>query len=262
MQAIDLKYITRGDSANPAVFILHGLFGSSRNWSYFTDRLARQYFVCAPDLRNHGQSPHSQQMDYPLMAMDVLACMDQLGIDNATVVGHSMGGKVAMCLALMNPHRIGKLVVVDIAPVAYNNEFSSIFNGLNSMPLDSIESRQQADDYMAGHVVQTDVRQFLLQNLVNRSGRYQWRIPVQTLERSIGTINGFPELPVGISYNQPTMLIHGGQSNYVLPEHSPVLEEYFPEHTRLQIDDAGHWVHAEQPQHVLAAFEEFIGGSD
>lgn len=262
MQTVDLKYITRGDSANPTVMILHGLFGSLRNWSFFTDRLAEQFFVCVPDLRNHGQSPHSEHMDYPVMAADVVTCMDRLKIDDASMIGHSMGGKVAMYLALMNPHRIRKLIVVDTAPVRYNNEFSSIFNGLNGMPLHMIESRQQADDYLAAYVKQTEVRQFLLQNLVNRSGRYQWRIPVQTLERSIEHINGFPVLPVGIGYGQPALFISGSQSNYLLPDHVPVLEEYFLEHTRLEIDDAGHWVHAEQPQKVLTALEEFIGASN
>ncbi|MCH9699162.1 MAG: alpha/beta fold hydrolase [Gammaproteobacteria bacterium] len=261
MQTVDLKYVVRGDRANPVVIILHGLFGSSRNWSYFIDRLAEQYFVCAPDLRNHGQSPHSEHMDYPVMAADVVAFLDQQGIEKSIVIGHSMGGKVAMCLALMYPKLISRLVVVDIAPVRYNNTFSSIFKGLNSLPLDLIKSRQQADDDLAGYVKQADVRQFLLQNLVNRSGRYQWRIPVQTLERSIEHINGFPELPVGLNYDQPALLIHGGKSDYVLPEHVALMDEYFPGHTRQQIDDAGHWVHSEQPQHVLNALIEFMADS-
>ncbi len=257
MQTVELNAKVSGDSNHPPLIILHGLFGSSRNWSQLAEKFATQYQVYVVDLRNHGKSPHSQQMDYPAMAADLSELMNRHKIQSATVLGHSLGGKVAMWLALTQPDSVQRLIVVDIAPVQYSLGFSEIFRGIANVPLQAIVSRDQADSYLAKHISELSIRQFLLQNLVNRDGGYTWRIPFNSIEQAIPEIMGFPETTHVKPYRQPALFIGGGRSDYLLTQYHETISSLFPLHTIKTIENAGHWVHAEQPQQVFDVIQQF-----
>ncbi len=257
MQTVELNAKILGNQSNPPVIILHGLFGSSRNWSHLADQLAQQYRVYNLDLRNHGDSPHLPAMDYQNLAADVITFMDAHNIQSSTILGHSMGGKVAMWIALSAPDRIQHLVVVDIAPVQYSDSFKQIFTGLKTIPLNNLSSRQQADQYLAEYVDEMPIRQFLLQNLINQGGKYQWRIPINAIEQSIHLIIGFPVISHLKPYLSPVLFVAGAQSSYLAPEHHHLLKEFFPIYTLEVIENAGHWVHAEQPKRLLDTINHF-----
>ncbi len=257
MQTVELNAKIIGDSNNPPLIILHGLFGSSRNWIQLADKFAELYHVYVLDLRNHGDSPHAQAMDYPIMATDVTALMDAHGIPKATVLGHSMGGKVAMWLALSVPNRVQRLIVIDIAPEQYSHRFTEVFRGLQSIPLGEINSRQQADNYLAVHIDEIQIRQFLLQNLANRAGEYTWRIPLTDIEEAISEIMGFPDIEQVQPYALSALFIGGDQSDYLLPKYYQRIQRLFPMNAIEMIENAGHWVHAEQPHKMLEVINRY-----
>ncbi|MEE9345772.1 MAG: alpha/beta fold hydrolase [Methylococcales bacterium] len=257
MQTVELNAKILGHSNYPPLIIMHGLFGSLRGWSQLADKFAEHYQVYVVDLRNHGESPHALRMDYPVMAADLSALMTVHKIQNATILGHSLGGKVAMWLALTQPNCIRQLIVVDIAPVQYSHQFNEIFTGIKSIPLQDIVSRNQADSYLAKHIGELSIRQFLLQNLVNRDRQYRWRIPFNAIEQAIPDIMDFPATNHVQPYVQPALFIAGGQSDYLLPKHHKTINSLFPNHTIKTIENSGHWVHAEQPQQVFDVVHQF-----
>jgi len=257
MQTVELSVKFLGDSNNPPLIIMHGLFGSLRNWNQLAEKFTQRYHVYVVDLRNHGNSPHAQSMDYPALAADVSALMNTHKIQSATVLGHSLGGKVAMWLALTQPECVRQLIVVDIAPVQYHHGFSEIFKGIKSVPLQKIVSRDQADSYLAKHISELSIRQFLLQNLTNKNGEYKWRIPFNFIEQAMPEIMGFPESSQMNPCHQPTLFIAGDQSDYLLPKHHKTISSLFPSNTIKIIGNAGHWVHAEQPQQVFDTIHQF-----
>jgi len=257
MQTVELNARVVGKSSRQALIVLHGLFGSSRNWSQLADRFARQYHVHALDLRNHGASPHDPLMDYPVLSADVLAYLKSQQIQTATILGHSMGGKVAMWLALSEPDYVQKLIIVDIAPVSYPDERSKLFQGLKRLPLSELSSRLQADTCLSEYIDEKPVRQFLLQNLVNQSVRYRWRIPIDYIERSIQRIDGFPDVSMVEPFRRPALFIGGKQSSYLCPHSHQIISMLFPACNIEMVDHAGHWVHAEQPDKVLDLVKQF-----
>ncbi|MGH8551641.1 MAG: alpha/beta fold hydrolase, partial [Methylococcales bacterium] len=184
MRTIDLSCESFGDKG-PALLILHGLFGAGRNWTSIARKLAEHHRVLLPDLRNHGASGHSPDMDYPHLAADLLRLLDTRRIDSAAVIGHSMGGKAAMWLALTEATRVSQLIAVDIAPVHYDHNFDQILSGMRSLPLAEIKSRGQADEWLSKSIPEPGLRQFLLQNLVFEKGRYRWRIDLEIFQRAV-----------------------------------------------------------------------------
>jgi pimeloyl-ACP methyl ester carboxylesterase len=257
MQTVKLNARMIGDSNKPVLMIVHGLFGSSRNWSQLADQLAENYYVYVVDVRNHGNSPHAQVMDYPAMAADLTVLMTDHGIQSATILGHSMGGKIAMWLALTQPIRVQQLIVVDIAPIDYVNDFKNIFAAVRSVPLPDIESRHQADSYLAAYMNELSTRQFILQNLVNRNGQYTWRIPFDIIEQAIPEIMGFPGTSQVKPYVGSSLFVAGGQSDYLLVEHQNTINTLFPDYSMHTIENAGHWVHVQQPQKLLEMICKF-----
>ncbi|RME34103.1 MAG: alpha/beta fold hydrolase, partial [Gammaproteobacteria bacterium] len=169
-----LHYTEQGEG-RPLV-ILHGLFGSGRNWQRVARRLAEHYRVITPDLRNHGRSPHLPGMSYPEMAADLFELMERLDLPSTLLMGHSMGGKVAMTAALQQPEKVTALIVVDIAPVRYRHSFEPIFQALKSIPVEWIRSRQEAERLLAGYIDDSVLRAFLLQNLNRDESGFHWRI--------------------------------------------------------------------------------------
>ncbi|MEN8261630.1 MAG: alpha/beta fold hydrolase [Pseudomonadota bacterium] len=238
--------------------ILHGLFGSGRNWNVIARRLSEQARVWVPDLRNHGASPHSEPMTYPAMAADVRALLDEQGIERSDMIGHSMGGKAAMWLALTEPERVNKLVVVDIAPVRYAHSFRNIIRTLRRLPLDHVTGRADADGWLAQHIPELALRQFLLQNLIRRENRSLWRINLDGIERALPALMAFPEAGRVRPFHGKVLFVAGGRSNYILPEHTVVIRRLFPHACIERLPDAGHWLHSEQPEQFMNVVQAFL----
>jgi len=243
--------------AGTPLILLHGLLGSLVNWQRIARRLAERHRVIVPDLRNHGRSPHHPDVSYPAMAADVLELMDDLGLEQAVPIGHSMGGKVAMWLALEHSRRVERLVVADIAPVRYQGSLGDLMDAMLALPLEEIDKRAEADQWLKQRVPERAIRDYLLQNLVRTGQGWRWRTNLQALRNGLEQISGFPEVPPGTCYEGPTLFVHGRHSDYVKPEYLPVMESLFP-NLELVALDAGHWVYAEQPEAFLRALETFL----
>ncbi|MBT7445164.1 MAG: alpha/beta fold hydrolase [Methylococcales bacterium] len=242
-------------SGEPVV-ILHGLFGSLTNWQQVAKQLATQYQVYSVDLRNHGQSPHDHSMHYTDMVADLELFLRSQSIADVHLIGHSMGGKVAMQYSLAHSEQVSSLTVVDIAPVQYHHDFNDIIAGLKAIDLEALTGRQQAVDVLAPYVKPLGLRQFLLQNLVSNNGQYQWRINISAIEHEITNIGDFPD--VDGAYLGPTLFVKGEDSDYVLPEYEAQINQWFP-HAQIEgIAEAGHWVHAEQPKLFMQALLSFL----
>ena len=244
----------------PAVAILHGLFGSGRNWASIAQRLAAHHRVIAFDLRNHGASPWTDTMGYAAMAEDVGVAMRARGHERYTLIGHSMGGKVAMVAALSAPEAVERLVVVDIAPVSYPVPFLAYVRAMRALDLDAVARRRDADLQLGRIIGDPAERGFLLQNLVFGDGRPRWRLNLAALEAALPEIAGFPAVSAGTAYDGPALFIAGGRSRALLPEHEPAIRALFAHAVVKRIAAAGHWVHAEQPAALLELAEPFLAG--
>ena len=193
MQLHYREYGQRNPS-RPSLLLVHGLFGSSVNWHAIARRLESDWHIVCPDLRNHGRSPHDERMDYPAMADDVLELLDTLELEQAVPVGHSMGGKAAMWLALHHPQRVRALAVVDMAPFKYPHSFSAILRALEALPLETLQNRTAADKMLAKRLDSPPLRGYLLQNLTKENGRWRWRVNLTALRENMKNIVGFPEV--------------------------------------------------------------------
>ncbi len=246
-------------SGEPLV-LLHGLFGSGRNWASVARRLGERFRVWSVDLRNHGASPHRETMDYPLMASDLQAMLESEGLGAATLVGHSMGGKVAMVTALRVPERISRLAVVDIAPVRYAHDHDELVAALLAVDLAAAGTRAAVDAALREQVPDTGLRQFLLTNLVSTDGALRWRVNLAAIRDSMAALTGYPKpAPDARPYTGPSVFLRGEHSQYILPEHHEAIRRWFPAAEVRTVEGAGHWVHAEQPARFLAELEAFLG---
>jgi pimeloyl-ACP methyl ester carboxylesterase len=240
-----------------AVVLLHGLFGSSDNWHFIALKLAEKFHVFALDQRNHGQSPHHAEMNYPLMAADVDKFMATGGLETAMVIGHSMGGKTAMQLALQFPPRVEKLVVADMSPRAYAPAHDKIFAALLALDLASFQTRQQIEDALAPEIPNLVLRRFLLKNLGRDSaGKFFWKIYLDGLARNYLRL-GEP-VAVSESFTKPALFIRGGKSKYIKAEDEPLIHELFPLAQIQTIAGASHWIHADQPEEFLRMLRDFL----
>lgn len=238
------------------LLLLHGLFGSGSNWQRHARNFAQHYRVLLPDLRNHGRSPHAPNMDYRIMADDVIDLLDAEGLGKIALVGHSMGGKVAMTLALTRPERVAALVVADVAPVAYAQHLRGYVEAMHRLPLAAIGSRAEADQALASAVAEPTVRQFLLTNLEHHAGGYRWRIPLAILADQMPLLEGFPELAT--HFPGPALFVHGGRSDYVTEIGHPIIRRLFPKAELECIAEAGHWLHAEAPKRFAGLVRDFL----
>lgn len=242
----------------PSLFVLHGLFGSARNWQSIARRLAKDHTVCTLDARNHGAAPWTDTMTYPEMAEDVLGHIAAKGLSRPCLIGHSMGGKAAMTAAILAPGRIARLIVVDIAPVRYQHGFAPLVDALQAVELDRVAKRADADEMLAERIDDAAIRGFLLQNLVLREGRYTWRLNLAAIAASQSALWDFPQLPAPGVFDGPTMFIAGARSDYINPGHRPIIERCFPRAEIVEIPGAGHWVHADQPDAFLGVVDRFL----
>lgn len=238
------------------VLILHGLFGFSDNWQTIAKGLAATHTVVVPDLRNHGRSPHVAGHTYADLAEDVSKFLEDRWMFSTAVVGHSMGGKVAMQLALTQPDVVERLVVVDIAPRPGNDNQGDIFHALLQLDLSTITTRQEADAYLATHVPDFGTRQFLLKNLTREDdGRFSWKMNLPVLWQHYADILA----PVqGEPFDKPTLFVRGSRSDYITDTDIPLIKSLFPQAEVVTIEAAGHWVHADQPAELLRVLQRFL----
>lgn len=248
----------RSGSGEP-LFILHGLFGTWENLGTTIKTLAEHYDVIAPDMLNHGRSPHIETFNYETMANAVLELADQLNIETFKLLGHSMGGKIAMELAINHPDRIEKLIVVDIAPVQYPHHHVDVFEGLKSISLETLNSRSEADKHLAKHVTNPSVRAFLLKNLYrNKAGRFEWRMHLSALDTH------YQHIAAAVSkgrYSGPTLFIKGSDSEYLLADYQHAVTQRFANTQLRIIEGTGHWPHAEKPALFTKIVERFLSDS-
>jgi len=254
--AVDLVVSETG--AGPPLVILHGLFGSRRNWTSVASVLGRHHRVVTVDLRNHGESPWDERMDYPALAEDVAVLIDSVAGGMASVCGHSMGGKVAMTLALTAPERIDRLVVVDIPPAASRGTSIDLVRAMRAVPLVECSRRADVAAALAATVPDPAIRSFLAQSVTVRPEGLAWSVNLAVIERGFETILGFPDLAAGNAFTKPTLFIAGGRSEYLRPEHHDAITRLFPAAMIETIANAGHWVHAEAPGPFLDVVSRFL----
>ena len=255
-----MQLSSRRFGSGESVLILHGLLGSGRNWQAIGKALASDVEVFAIDLRNHGDSPWSDEMTYPAMAGDILRLLDDLGIGQATLVGHSMGGKVAMCAALAYPDRIRRFGVVDIAPVAYDHGhgFQAYLETMLSLDLASMSRRADVEAALAATIPEAPIRAFLAQNSAPGEAGLVWRSNLRALLDSLPAITGWPEPVAGAVYEGPTLFLRGGASGYVQDSAMGEIRRLFPDSDFETIDGVGHWVHAEAPRATIEALRRLL----
>jgi len=243
------------DSNLPPLVMMHGLFGSSANLMAIGKAFSLQRTVLLPDMRNHGRSPHDEDVSYQAMAQDILELIDQLGYQQVDLLGHSMGGKAAMWLALNHAERINHLIVADISPVQYPNRFEDMLLSLGRLDLQHIESRQDADEALSGDIEEKSLRDYLLQNLIRTDGKWQWRMNLVALTQHMHLITGFPDS--SDEYAKPALFLKGEHSAYLADKYLDDLYRFFPLAEIHEIADAGHWLYAEQPNRFMDAIRSF-----
>lgn len=238
-----------------ALLIVHGLFGSARNWGVIARHLAGPRAVYAVDMRNHGQSPRAASQGYPEMAADLAEVIEALG-GPMDVLGHSMGGKAAMQLALTRPELVGRLIIADIAPVAYAHDQSGHIDAMQGLDLTGLTSRGEADRRLAEVLEDAALRAFFLQSLDLKASPPEWRLNLPVLRAEMAKITGWPETTG--QFTGPSLFLTGGKSHYVRPEHRAAIKALFPKARFAKLPEAGHWLHAEAPRAFEQTVEVFL----
>lgn len=235
-----------------AIVLLHGLFGNLDNLGALARDLQNDYQVIQVDLRNHGLSPHSPEMTFPAMAQDLSQLFDELSLNNVTVIGHSMGGKLAMALTELEPDRIARLIIIDIAPVAYlERRHDDVFAALAAVSAAHITRRQEAAKLMKNYIAQDSTIQFLLKSFNNG----EWRFNVQVLYDQYDNLSAWQEVP---PWNKPTLFIRGDHSFYIKRDYWDQIARQFPISKAHVIAGAGHWVHGERPTETVRTIRRFL----
>jgi pimeloyl-ACP methyl ester carboxylesterase len=251
-----------GEGGGSRVVFCHGLFGQGRNFTAIGKALADRHRVTLVDMPDHGQSPWSERFDY-LTAADQVA--ELLSADDpVALVGHSMGGKISMLVALRHPDLVERLVVVDVSPVPYDHatEFERYIRAMRAIDLDTLGSRSEADAALAEAVPDPRVRGFLLQSLRREGDGWRWYLNLELLDRDLDAITGWPEeeLTGTPPYDGPVLWVGGGDSRYVHPEYVDAMDRWFPRNRRVTVKGAGHWVHSERPEVFLEVLRRFLAG--
>lgn len=250
-----LKFTEYGNlNSKKSLLVVHGLFGSARNWGVISKRLSDERHVVTVDMRNHGESRWDDSHSYADLAGDLAEIIGNFG-GQMDVLGHSMGGKAGMVLALTQPDLVNRLLVADIAPVTYSHTQTPLINAMKSLDLSQVEKRSDADRLLAEQIPEDPVRAFLLQSLDIKEKR--WRLNHDALAANMDNIIGFPE-DLRSVYQGPTLFLSGGASDYVLPEHRPLIRERFAKPYFAKIAGVGHWLHAEKPREFEASIRAFF----
>ncbi len=239
-----------------ALLLLHGLFGSLENLGMIARPLSEKFQTYSLDLPNHGRSPHDDHISLESLADSVVTWMDQQKLENVSLVGHSLGGKTAMEIALAQPERIEKLAVIDIAPVAYQSNHDDVFAGLLAIDPEQLNSREEADEMLANYLHDSTLRSFLLKNLIrDQVGRFAWRMNLKVLHRDYMKIL---EANRDGNYDGPVLFLKGEHSNYIKDEYKPAVISRFPKAQMKIIQGTRHWLHAEKPEMVSRALSKFL----
>ncbi len=251
-----LNYKSIGEG--PPLIILHGLFGSLDNWMTVGRQIAENYTVFLVDQRNHGQSFHDDEFSYPEMAKDLKDLVDHHDLQDFAILGHSMGGKTAMFYTAEFPASVSRLIVVDIAPRFYPVHHKAILDGLKSIDLKSIASRNEADLQLKKYVAEAPVRQFLMKNLKRtQDGGFEWKINLPVIDQQIENVGD--ALPENFEVNAKTLFIKGENSDYIKESDQELIQRQFPNSTIATVDGAGHWVHAQAPDALIDLVSSFLG---
>lgn len=238
-------HLSSNDKDKPWLMLIHGLFGSLDNLAVIRRELQNDFNVLSVDLPDHGKSIYTEQFGFDTYANYMFDLLDDLGIEKIQVLGHSLGGKVAMCMALTQPNRITKLVLADIAPVKYEPRHQSVLSGLNNVDLNNTLDRNHANEQMVEHIVEPGVRQFLLKSLYQEDGKWSWRFNLALLERDYPRLSGAIESEK--PFTKPVLFIKGGNSDYLLAKHQSPIAKLFPNSQAKIIQNTGHWLHSEKP---------------
>jgi len=257
----------RKSGHGPAIVILHGLYGSSDNWISIAKKLEERFTIFIPDLRNHGHSPHTSTHTYQDMVDDLYLFFNDHHLKKAIVLGHSMGGKLAMMFAAEYPELINDLIVADIAPKSYNSDIKPfktvsqhelILGLMDELNLVAVSSRKEIDHFLAEKLDDSTLRQFIIKNIYrNKKGCFEWKINVPVLKYALGAITSdinndwfAGRRPI---LNYPVTFIRGLNSDYITDQDIPMIKEIYPEAKIIDIPNAGHWLHAEQPEQFIEA---------
>jgi esterase len=253
---MDLSFKKYGDQGQP-LLILHGVFGMLDNWHSLSKKLSHHHVVYSIDLRNHGQSPHNSEMTYEVMASDVAKLIKKEKLDQVILLGHSMGGKVAMKFATMYPDALLSLIIADIAPKRYKPGHLKIFKALKAIDFRSIKSRKEANKALADCIPDHGLVYFLMKNLTrHKDGSYGLKMNLEAIENAYDEIIG--EITFDWPLSMPTLFLKGGDSNYVTEEDEHEIEKWFSNVEFDEVDEAGHWLHADHPEMFLEKVKSFI----
>ncbi len=251
---LNFKKTGQGES----LIILHGLFGSADNWYSIAKELGNNYTLYLVDLRNHGDSPQSDEWNFKVMTEDLAKMMADEKLDAAHLMGHSMGGKVVMNFALQHPEKVKKLIVADISPRHYPVHHQKILEGLNAVDLKQLKSRKEAEDILADYIPEAGIRQFLLKSLGrDDEGKFIWKINLPVITENIENVG--EALKGDKTFDNPTLFMGGANSDYIGEEDKADISRFFPNSNIIHLKNAGHWLHAEQPEAVIETVKIFLG---
>ncbi len=246
------------ENGGEPLVILHGLFGSGDNWASVARELPERWCLM-PDLINHGASPHEDSFDLTGMAEDVLETLDAAGVDRFDIMGHSLGGKIALLVALRASGRVRRLVVLDVAPKVYEERHRFIIDALKKVAEADCSSRKEADEVLAESIPQRPIRAFLLKNFVPTDGGYEWRINLNALDRRYDELVSWPEIQA--TFSGPALVIAGGRSSYVVPQDEELFRTYLEEPEIHYLPEAGHWVHTDDREGFLEHLKSFLAAT-
>lgn len=236
--------------------ILHGFLGMGDNWKTLGNKFSEEYQVHLIDQRNHGRSPHTSEMNYSAMAADIKDYCSKNQLKDILLLGHSMGGKVAMHVAAENPSLVEKLIVVDISTKYYSPHHQQILDGLTALERKSFTSRSDAEEFLADFIKDEGTRLFLLKNLYRKDNKLSLRLNLEVLKENVEEIGA--ALPAGMKFEKSTLFIKGGKSNYITAEDEPLIQLHFPNSEIKEIPGAGHWVHAEKMREFYEEVVQFL----
>ncbi len=248
----------KGPHTGPAIVVLHGLFGSGRNWASFAKQFSTAHRVLTVDLRNHGSSPWDDEMTYLAMANDVIEMIEEEGLEKPVLLGHSMGGKVAMTAALTQPKAVAGLILADIAPVHYTHSHAYLVDLLQALDIKNYTRRAEADADLAKSIEDSTLRGFLLHNLLFEEDGPRWQINLDVIPPNMAGLMKFPYDAGSRQFDGPCLVISGAKSDFVLPEYHDVVRLFFPSVDIYSIQEAGHWVHAQKPEEFAGYVSDFL----
>ncbi len=242
------------------LFIFHGLYGRGKNWQTFSKKLSQKenQLVVTVDLRNHGGNNFEENISYILMKNDIITLFNYLGVKNTNILGHSMGGKLAMVIALLEPKYVNKVIIADISPIEYNNDENEIINSLLIINLKSIKNRNEADKFLSKYIDQKFLRSFLLQNLELVDGKYKWSINLKAIKKSLPDLRKFPTINIINKFNKEVLCIYGGKSDYVKRAHFQIFKKYFSNIIFHKIKNANHFLHVDNPLEFYETSNKFL----